>query len=205
MANSTKSVPQLIKHFRTREFLSLTSNRSTNSAINAPNPFLPTLNTATGRWVPPRYSLRRQAQLVRSAKDSGTLSLLPSGPKNPNITVHRYKVHEKADTSSPIIKLLLNPKLSSPPINSTGSSLNQLGEALRNKYPVQWTGEPKIQESYGLYGKRKAMFKGHKWEKEVLIRRKLTAHVLDNLETAKRNMAWGRKRKSKRPTKKVPW
>lgn len=32
-------------------------------------------------WAPPRYSLRRQAELVKAARASGTLHLLPPGPK----------------------------------------------------------------------------------------------------------------------------
>ncbi|EJC97798.1 uncharacterized protein FOMMEDRAFT_24242 [Fomitiporia mediterranea MF3/22] len=32
-------------------------------------------------WAPPRYSLRRQKELVKAARASGTLHLLPPGPK----------------------------------------------------------------------------------------------------------------------------
>ncbi|KAH9979747.1 hypothetical protein BJV74DRAFT_798207 [Russula compacta] len=45
------------------------------------NPFLPHKNPESGRWAPPRYSLRRQAELVKHARASGTLHLLPPGPK----------------------------------------------------------------------------------------------------------------------------
>lgn len=33
------------------------------------------------KWAPPKYSLRRQADLVKAARASGTLHLLPPGPK----------------------------------------------------------------------------------------------------------------------------
>ena len=33
------------------------------------------------KWAPPHYSLRRQAVLVKQARASGTLHLLPPGPK----------------------------------------------------------------------------------------------------------------------------
>jgi large subunit ribosomal protein L25 len=49
------------------------------AALN--NPFLPHKNPTSGRWAPPKYSLRRQAQLVKHARVSGTLHLLPPGPK----------------------------------------------------------------------------------------------------------------------------
>jgi large subunit ribosomal protein L25 len=45
------------------------------------NPFVPHKNTESGRWAPPRYSLRRQADLIKHARASGTLHLLPPGPK----------------------------------------------------------------------------------------------------------------------------
>src|ERR1700679_3695909 len=45
------------------------------------NPFVPHKNLESGRWAPPRYSLRRQADLIKHARASGTLHLLPPGPK----------------------------------------------------------------------------------------------------------------------------
>lgn len=33
------------------------------------------------KWAPPKYSLRRQVELVKAARASGTLHLLPPGPK----------------------------------------------------------------------------------------------------------------------------
>ncbi|EIN08282.1 hypothetical protein PUNSTDRAFT_143919 [Punctularia strigosozonata HHB-11173 SS5] len=49
------------------------------------NPFLPSRNPVTGRWEKPLYSRRRQKELVKAAKLSDTLDLLPPGPKwDPN-------------------------------------------------------------------------------------------------------------------------
>ncbi|KAF8496513.1 hypothetical protein F5888DRAFT_1704552 [Russula emetica] len=45
------------------------------------NPFVPHKNPESGRWAPPKYSLRRQAVLIKHARASGTLHLLPPGPK----------------------------------------------------------------------------------------------------------------------------
>jgi large subunit ribosomal protein L25 len=45
------------------------------------NPFVPHKNDKSGRWAPPKYSLRRQAELIKHARASGTLHLLPPGPK----------------------------------------------------------------------------------------------------------------------------
>ncbi|KAF8962611.1 hypothetical protein BDZ97DRAFT_1824560 [Flammula alnicola] len=46
-----------------------------------PNPFVAKKNPKTGKWRPPVYSLRRQAELVKKANATGTLHLLPPGPK----------------------------------------------------------------------------------------------------------------------------
>lgn len=46
------------------------------------NPFLPNKHPETGRWHPPIYSLRRQAELVKLAKANGVEELLPYTPKS---------------------------------------------------------------------------------------------------------------------------
>jgi large subunit ribosomal protein L25 len=47
-----------------------------------PNPFLPVKNLKTGKWWSPKYSLRRQADLVKLAKKHGVEELLPIGRKS---------------------------------------------------------------------------------------------------------------------------
>ncbi|KAK0618218.1 hypothetical protein B0T17DRAFT_537272 [Bombardia bombarda] len=42
-----------------------------------PNPFLPLKHPATGKWHDPKYSLRRQAELVKLAREHGVEELLP--------------------------------------------------------------------------------------------------------------------------------
>jgi hypothetical protein len=56
-------------------------SRSGTGGTTTLNPFLPHKNLESGRWAPPRYSLRRQADLIKHARASGTLHLLPPGPK----------------------------------------------------------------------------------------------------------------------------
>jgi large subunit ribosomal protein L25 len=41
------------------------------------NPFLPHKHPATGKWHDPEFSLRRQAELVKLARESGVEELLP--------------------------------------------------------------------------------------------------------------------------------
>ncbi|KAF5310854.1 hypothetical protein D9619_007850 [Psilocybe cf. subviscida] len=45
------------------------------------NPFLARKNIKTGKWRPPAYSLRRQADLAKLALKAGHLDKLPPGPK----------------------------------------------------------------------------------------------------------------------------
>ena len=48
---------------------------------DTPNPFLPTKHPVTGRWHDPVYSLRRQAEIVKLARENGVEELLPYTPK----------------------------------------------------------------------------------------------------------------------------
>ncbi|KAK0731760.1 hypothetical protein B0H67DRAFT_565817 [Lasiosphaeris hirsuta] len=47
----------------------------------SPNPFLATKHPVTGKWHDPKYSLRRQAEIVKLAREHGVESLLPYTPK----------------------------------------------------------------------------------------------------------------------------
>ncbi|KAM7207052.1 hypothetical protein V8F33_000151 [Rhypophila sp. PSN 637] len=48
---------------------------------DTPNPFLAQKHPVTGRWHDPKYSLRRQAELVKIAREHGIEELLPYTPK----------------------------------------------------------------------------------------------------------------------------
>ena len=54
-----------------------------------PNPFIPVLNAATGKWQDPLYSLRRQAELVKMAREHGVEELLPETRKGTLTRVER--------------------------------------------------------------------------------------------------------------------
>jgi len=47
----------------------------------SPNPFQPTKHPVTGRWHDPKYSLRRQAELVKIAREHHVEELLPFSAK----------------------------------------------------------------------------------------------------------------------------
>ncbi|CAL5873547.1 uncharacterized protein PFLUO_LOCUS7827 [Penicillium psychrofluorescens] len=48
----------------------------------APNPFLPRKDNRTGKWIPPRFGLRQQADLVKLAAKYKVEELLPPGRKS---------------------------------------------------------------------------------------------------------------------------
>ncbi|QRV76238.1 hypothetical protein RhiJN_04253 [Ceratobasidium sp. AG-Ba] len=78
MTIKIRSAGTLVARFIERSTASLVDN---NLGFSAPNPFLPQKNPITGRWHPPRYSLRRQKELVKQARADGILGLLPPGLK----------------------------------------------------------------------------------------------------------------------------
>ncbi|KAH9922878.1 hypothetical protein B0H21DRAFT_162742 [Amylocystis lapponica] len=137
---------QAVKHFRVRTLAPLlkADAKATSARSKIPSPFLPHKNPDTGRWAPPKYSLRQQADLVKSARACNSLHLLPVGPK---FTLRDAK--QVASTAT-----------------ATGAASQ---EAWMQE--VQWEGKQKAKVVKGadvgnrLYAGKKRMFKGHKWER----------------------------------------
>lgn len=110
-----------------------------SSSREIPNPFIPIHNPATGRWRPARYSRRRQAELVKAARLLQVETILPLGPKGQR-------------------------KLGGIPPAPLAEPHALLRKALKEH--VTWNGEPPALNEKGLYGSRRFMFKGHKWERQ---------------------------------------
>jgi len=151
---------------------SATSTPTDIPNLRIPNPFLPQLNAKTGRWAPPRYSLRRQADLVKKAKLSDTIQYIPSGPKSQH---------------SP-----------TTPLASLGADVDLLLEApvewvgeMRKKP----NSVPGSDIGARLYAGKKRMFKGHKWErvmnKKLTHRRMLMRNMRRRVKTFKQ-VCWTR-------------
>ncbi|KAF8068840.1 hypothetical protein FPV67DRAFT_1489918 [Lyophyllum atratum] len=125
-----------------------------------PNPFIPHRNPITGRWAPATVSLRRQADLVKRAKQTDTLYLLPPGPKAPRPSCLT------AEEASVIAQKRFG---GIPTQTAEKGCYGELQQSWMN--PVDWVGEPKVKEVAGaelgtrLYAAKKRMFKGHKWER----------------------------------------
>ncbi|GBE83879.1 hypothetical protein SCP_0509360 [Sparassis crispa] len=139
---------QAIKRFRIRELSALPKidALTANSSLKIRNPFLPHKNPDTGRWAPPKYSLRRQAELIKKARASNTLNLLPPGLK--------FGVDEVIEAKEV--------KVAKPEV---------LARSEFWKYELEWEGKLKQKEVPGqdvgnkLYAGKRRMFKGHKWER----------------------------------------
>lgn len=56
---------------------------------DTPNPFKATKHPVTGQWHDPVYSLRRQAELVKLARDHGVADLMPESDKNPETKLRK--------------------------------------------------------------------------------------------------------------------
>jgi hypothetical protein len=94
VTSAQQKILKRIKKVRTDEITKLVGNLSLFGPMPAPapsadgpppvqlsNPFLARKNIKTGKWRPPAYSLRRQADLAKLALKTGTLDKLPPGPK----------------------------------------------------------------------------------------------------------------------------
>lgn len=134
-----------------------------------PNPFLAWKNPKTECWIPPRYSLRQQADLVKQARISGVLHMLPPGPKllNPEhaAVVQMGKTRSEDLTIVTRRKWVRLKKLINQHVVASGVTQDP---AMR---PVDWDGKfdgtPKPGADLGtrLYAAKKKMFKGHRHER----------------------------------------
>ncbi|KAG6861213.1 hypothetical protein C0995_002562 [Termitomyces sp. Mi166 len=166
-----------VRSFRIKQLANLQSHVIHNGPLPAPageqstphrlpNPFVPHKNPLTGRWAPPTISLRRQADLVKKAKASNTLYLLPPGPKNP----------QPSDLTTKTAAKLAHKQFGGTKGQGfpTGPfNKEKWKKSLKNTWmnPIEWVGEAKVKEVPGaelgtrLYAAKKRMFKGHRWER----------------------------------------
>jgi len=152
------------------------------------NPFVPHKNPKSGRWAPAKYSLRRQADLIKHARKSGTLHLLPPGPK---MSEAQLVVAAAASSAVPaeqeqereeavaVASGLVNVRreqgrgrgLDSEDADHADADAVVVDDAWTTR-SVEWVGTVRERSVAGadvgnrLYAGKKRMFKGHKWERE---------------------------------------
>ncbi|EGO03753.1 hypothetical protein SERLA73DRAFT_165356 [Serpula lacrymans var. lacrymans S7.3] len=160
---------QAVKKFRIKELKAIsprnispsqsTPKPSLPNAVTRSNPFLPHRNPNTGRWIPPKYSLRQQADLVKKAKQTNTLALIPPGPKLSVLEATVARQH-------------------SLPVSVRPQPWSK---------PVEWEGQVKERVVPGadignrLYAGKKRMFKGHKWERVLEGKTKRKAMLMRDM------------------------
>ena len=164
---------------------------ATNNLPKRANPFIPTKNPQTGRWAPPKYSLRQQADLIKKARASGTLALLPPAPK----TSVAHLAAISFAKGQPAFK---KPQPQEGLENEIVTDAN--GSEERWSQHIEWVGEVKERKVPGaeignrLYAGKKRMFKGHKWErvaeKRALKRRMLMRDMAKRIQRYKQASAF---------------
>lgn len=150
--------------------------------IQLPNPFLPHKNPLTGRWAPPKYSLRQQADLLKSAKASNLTHLLPFGPKSAIIPLNAegLPVIPPRPASAEWWQANVVWRDSKPSIEKKEEKKDPSFE--EDELPKKVAPRIEVKQMEGLsalkmYAGRKRMFKGHKWERVQAQRNKRT-HIL---------------------------
>jgi large subunit ribosomal protein L25 len=158
---ATTSAVQAVRKFRLHELKGLSGHIARNgplpspppgsraNAVSLPNPFVPQLNPKTGRWAPAKYSLRRQADLIKKARLAGpqAVAALPPGPKMQRPVEVARQLKANATTEA------------------------QAEESVVLAFSVNWIGKftpAKVSKKAArvpLYENKKRMFKGHKWER----------------------------------------
>ena len=171
-----------VKAFRLKELSALASKlKDGASASEAPvqlsNPFLPHKNPLTGRWAPPKYSLRQQADLVKSAKASNLMYLLPFGPKSPIISPNAKLVSTEWWQTDVVWKD------SKPPVKVEGEKKDSSLEEAKVRKAIPRIRVKRMEglTALKLYAGRKRMFKGHKWERVQTQRKKRTQILMRDM------------------------
>jgi large subunit ribosomal protein L25 len=148
--------------------------------VKVHNPFLPTKNRETGRWAPAKYSRRRQAELIKQAKATNALHLIPPGPKLGAAALQ---------AAVAAVPRALRPR---PTYKERRSALWAR--------PVMWTGQLKERKVKGadignrLYAGKKRMFKGHKWQRTMATREARRKMLLRDMRKRVRrfkSVSWG--------------
>ncbi|KAF9653471.1 hypothetical protein BDM02DRAFT_1572404 [Thelephora ganbajun] len=191
-----------VKAFRLKE-LSVFASKFEGGAslseipIQLPNPFLPHKNPLTGRWAPSKYSLRQQADLVKSAKASNLSHLLPFGPKSPIVPLNAegLPIIPPKPVSTEWWQADVVWKDSKPPVEKKEEKKEPSLEA----YEAPKRIEVKQMEGLAalkMYAGRKRMFKGHKWERLQAQRKKRTQILMRDMgKRITRYKEWYHRRK----------
>lgn len=168
---------EAVARFRLRQLRPLLQATGSKAPVSTPkflNPFLPHKNPETMKWAPSQYSLRQQADLIKQARQSNLVHLLPPGPKLTLAEIQRAR--EQATTV----------ELPDTYVRKFAHVVGPVeGKVLAQS--IEWKGEAKEKVVPGadvgnrLYATKKRMFKGHKWERAMEKRENKRKILLESM------------------------
>ncbi|KAI0296429.1 hypothetical protein BC826DRAFT_1005060 [Russula brevipes] len=155
----------------------------TGAAAALNNPFLPHKNPTSGRWAPPKYSLRRQAQLVKHARRRAaagssssptptSTSTTPAPTSTSSADVgDRVELEEGKEVERGLVSVRLRQRHEETKAEAEDTNTTAAAAADAWRRQVEWVGTVRERNVAGsdvgnrLYAGKKRMFKGHKWER----------------------------------------
>ncbi|SNX87043.1 uncharacterized protein MEPE_05753 [Melanopsichium pennsylvanicum] len=181
-----------------RFLISNTSSASSSASASASRTstaslFEPTKSTTTGCWHPPKYSLRRQAKLVREAALTGQLELLPDGPKTSRLTqrLARFqKTNAFEHTSNeyeyvPKLKASSEIGLSRPKVLGE-RVIKPTQRMTKHDREQAFRAAMEFARGVGPYSGRAKIFKGSRVDKHKQVRVQDVKAKLESMETTKK-------------------
>lgn len=140
-ASLAKTLPEKLQKFLARyppaQLLGVGAPRAqTGFQADTHNPFQPNMHPATGRWHNPVYSARRQADLVKLAREYGVEELLPYTEKKTEVRLAR-----KVELGSRV--------------KGTGVGQRVKGHIHERMLAVKYVHTPVVEEGEGAAGVRR--------------------------------------------------
>lgn len=163
---------------------------TTESGLTVPkfdNPFIPLPKLAGSKACrAPRYSLRRQKELLKAAKllsqsgrDPTALSFLPLGPKAMERVsgggVDKALNALRGDAAISVAG-------TTNTLSSHAEGLSVGGDDPKPDVQVIWNGKPHPRKKIGMYEGRKVAFKRHIWEREQKDRQSSIKKAIQGME-----------------------
>lgn len=182
----------LLDRFKLRETRTKDVVREKKRPIN-PQPFQPYKSPTTGRWMPPRYSLRRQAQLGKMAFREGRFKELikfiskSSILQSVKLEDMKQRIHELSNTNT--VKIPVNGTLSASKAESELNKERKLNimtakEAKLDAQKKALTQAKALAMTRGPYSGRshRNIFKGTRAEREAPRKKRQTAEKMSTME-----------------------
>ncbi|GAC77650.1 SOK1 kinase [Moesziomyces antarcticus T-34] len=157
---------------------SSSSAASTSSSPSA-SLFEATKSEASGCWAPPKYSLRRQAKLVKEAALTGQLAALPDGPKTSRIQTRLARLAQSHAAEQQAAEYQYTPQHTATPVRPTALGQRTVKPSQRvpqTEHDAALAAARRLVKDVGPYAGRAKAFKGSRVDKNKITR----AHAVNN-------------------------